>query len=201
MLLGAAASRVLVLGPGASSVVTTVFTLGPLVVCALIAIRVATDDGFGRRVLLTWRWTDVALGLVVALVVRAVHEIIVPTTGGLVGGFGAPLIYVVVLIVLTAAVVSPVVEELFFRGVVLAALRSALTRLGPRWSAVIAVTVSTGVFVAAHVVVSPAGPVGVVAPLLVGVGAGILFCVTGRTSAGVVAHVGVNASGIVLLLV
>lgn len=68
--------------------------------------------------------------------------------------------------------------------------------------AVLAVAVTTAVFVLLHAV--PYGaqvPLSIVLPpLLVGIGAGALTARTGRIGGGIVAHVLLNLSGILLLL-
>ncbi|MBM7829204.1 membrane protease YdiL (CAAX protease family) [Microbacterium aurum] len=103
---------------------------------------------------------------------------------------------------------APIVEELFFRGAVQRALQALLTRparplLPSRAAAAVAIGVTTIAFVGLHAVpYGGAVPLGaVLAPLLVGVGAGVLTAATGRIAAGVVAHVLFNAAGIALLLV
>ncbi|MCP2638124.1 CPBP family glutamic-type intramembrane protease [Microbacterium sp. HD4P20] len=175
----------------------------PFVLAAVVAIRLAATPGFVRRVLLRWRWTDVAFGLGVGLLVRALLELLVPTTGSLLGGFGTVSIAAVAVIALGAALVTPIVEELFFRGVAVAALLDVFGSLGRVVAAVASVAVSTAAFVALHVVAA-GGMVtwgALLGPLAIGVGCGILFAVTGRVAAGICAHVVSNAIGVALLLV
>ena len=59
----------------------------PLVVAVVLAGRLAAD-GIARAVgIRRWTWMDAALGLLVALVARAVTELVAPTTGALLGPF------------------------------------------------------------------------------------------------------------------
>lgn len=190
----------------ASVLLDTALLLLPLLVGALVAARLG-GPAIGRALGIRFAWIDLVLGALVALVARAVVELIVPTQGSLVSPFGdngpeqnAALAVSIVGVVLLA----PVVEELFFRGAVQRAL-SALVGDGlPRAvGAGVAIAVSTVAFVLLHSI--PYGaevPFSVVlTPLLVGVGAGVLVAVTGRISGAIVAHVLFNSAGIALLLV
>lgn len=162
------------------------------------------------------RGIDLLLGALVALVARAVVELITPTSGSLLPaldadapGARADAAAGVVATVVVVVVVSPLIEELFFRGALQRALQAALPgpqrpapRLASGLAAGVAVTLTTVLFVLLHAV--PAGadvPLHtVLAPLVVGLGAGVLTAVTGRIGAGATAHVLFNASGVLLLL-
>jgi membrane protease YdiL (CAAX protease family) len=174
----------------------------PLVVATVIGVRVAAARRFTRAVLLGWRWTDIVLGLGTGLLMRALLELIAPTTGTLLAGFGDVALAGVVVLALGAAFVTPVVEELFFRGVVLAALLDVFEPVGRAVAATAAVTLSSTLFAGMHVVA--AGGIltwgALLSPLLVGVGCGILFAITRRLAASVVAHVVFNAIGVALLV-
>jgi len=182
--------------------------LAPLVAGALVAARAAgpaVARALGIRVTLV----DLVLGILVALVARAVVEIVTPTQGSLLSPFGdtdAGQLAALAVSIVAVVLFAPIVEELFFRGAVQRALQALLTHparplLPSRAAAAIGVT--TIAFVGLHAV--PYGgavpPGAVIAPLLVGVGAGVLTATTGRIAAGVVAHVLFNAAGIALLLV
>ncbi|WP_292834505.1 CPBP family intramembrane glutamic endopeptidase [Microbacterium sp.] len=151
-----------------------------------------------------WRLTDLVLGLGIGLVVRAVVEIFAPTTGTLAGPLaGALPLGTLVVIVLGAVLVSPFVEEWFFRGLVLRALVDALSGAGRMPAATVAIVVSTAAFSALHFVtsggyVSIAQLIGTVG---VGVGCGTLAVLTGRLGGAMAAHATFNAVGVVLLLV
>ncbi|WP_019181009.1 type II CAAX prenyl endopeptidase Rce1 family protein [Microbacterium yannicii] len=186
-----------------ANLIDLVVVSAPLVLATLVAVWIAASSDFSRRVLLRWPWTDVVLGLGTGLLVRAVLELIAPTAGAVLGGFDAASVAGIVVLVLGVALVTPIVEELFFRGVVVAVLLDVFGTLGRVVAGAAAVVVSTAAFVAVHVVA--AGGVvtwgALLGPLAIGVSCGILFAVTRRIAAGVVAHVVSNAIGVALLLV
>ena len=188
--------------PWVARALDIVVLLSPLVAAVVLAIALAASRGFFRRVVLGWRWTDAVLGLAAGLVMRAIIELVAPTSGTLVGGFGIVSVAAIVVFAIGAVFITPVVEELFFRGIVLAALLDLCASLGRVMAAVVGIAVSSAAFVALHV--SPLGGSvawgTVLAPLLVGLGCGILFALTRRLAAGVVAHVVFNAIGVALLV-
>ena len=184
--------------------------LAPLVAGALVAAR-AAGPAVARALGIRVTFVDLVLGVLVALVARAVVEIVTPTQGSLLSPFGdtdADQLAALAVSVVAVVLFAPIVEELFFRGAVQRALQALLTRparslLPSRAAAAVAIGVTTIAFVGLHAVpYGGAVPLGaVLAPLLVGVGAGVLTAATGRIAAGVVAHVLFNAAGIALLLV
>lgn len=93
------------------------------------------------------------------------------------------------LLVLITVIGAPVVEELFFRGLV---LRSLTKRGLPGWAAV---AVSAVVFAGFHF--QPAQFAGLT---VVGLGLGFLAYRTGRLGAGMIAHAAFNAVSVVALL-
>ena len=182
--------------------INTPMALAVIVAARVGASRSAELSGRGR---IETRGIDVLLGLSLAVMMRGLVELIVPTTGSLGGatldaGAIETLVGVAVLVVGYVAV-SPFVEELFFRGLI----QRAATQLGGgAWLArIAAIAVTTALFVFLHV-----GPIGVtptwailVAGVAVGIGCGALVAATGRVTGAVVAHVGFNGSGVILLLV
>ena len=191
---------------------------GPLLAGALLAAwwgsATAGRRRSGRRRLvralgIQLRGIDLVLGALVALVARAVVEVVAPSGGALSPGFETDPADVAAGVVATIVVVvalSPLVEELFFRGALQRALQAALSGTSGRaetLAAGVAVTLSTVLFVLLHVVSAGATvPVStVLSALVVGVGAGVLTAVTGRIGAGATAHVLFNAAGVALLLV
>jgi membrane protease YdiL (CAAX protease family) len=196
----------------AASVVDTIVISAPLVIAVIVAVRVAgsavaggagkfgASTGIRPLVLL-----DLVFGLLVGLVARALVEVVAPTTGSLTGPLGDGTITAAIVVTLiTVVLVSPVVEELFFRGVALRALRDML---GPgALSAVIAIALTTVAFVALHLLPSLlAGVTGVSTALIlgtvaVGIGCGTLTWITGRLGAALAAHVVFNGVGAALLL-
>jgi len=98
--------------------------------------------------------------------------------------------------------VAPVLEELFFRGLVLVAAYTALRRIGGRVGAGVAAgALSTALFVAAHLLVAPAGVADVLSLALVGAVAAAFVLGTGRLWPAVLIHVVFNATGYALVIV
>jgi membrane protease YdiL (CAAX protease family) len=178
----------------------------PLVIAVVLAGRLAAD-GIGRATgIRRWTWWDATLGLCAGLVARAVTELVAPTAGRLLGPFDvevtAALIADAAVLVVGVVLVTPVVEELFFRGVMVRALSDGFAGAGRAVAGTVAVAVSSVVFVLLHIVPSGTAPaVGVVVgTLAVGIGCGILTVLTGRLCGAVIAHVLFNASGVALLI-
>lgn len=94
---------------------------------------------------------------------------------------------------LADVVISPVVEEFFFRGLVLVAVYTAVRRLAGREVAMFAsAIVSTGLFVVAHALLAPLSWDAVVSLALVGLVASLLVLLTGRLWPAVLVHVVYN---------
>lgn len=103
---------------------------------------------------------------------------------------------------LTTAVIAPVLEEFFFRAVILVAVYTAVRRLGGRaLAAITAALVSIGLFVLAHAVVGSLslGPAASLA--LVGLVTSVLVLATGRIWGAVLVHVVYNATWVALATV
>jgi hypothetical protein len=185
-----------------ASLVSIVAFCAPLVVAVVVASVWAGADRV-RSLLFTWRWSDVALGLAVGLLLRALVELVAPTTGSFRTGFVELSTADLLVLVLGAALVTPVVEELFFRGVVVAALSDALRGLGRVLAGILAIAVSTVVFVLLHALSLGATTTmaALLGPLLVSVACGILLLFTRRLASALLAHVVFNAIGVGLLLV
>jgi membrane protease YdiL (CAAX protease family) len=95
----------------------------------------------------------------------------------------------VVLLVLITVVFAPVIEELFFRGLL---LRSIEKRFGPRW----ALWASAIVFAAVHL-----QPLQFPALVMIGLVLGWLTLRNGRLGPSIWAHVAFNATATITLLV
>ena len=178
----------------------------PMLAAVLVAGRIAAD-GIGRATgIRPWRWIDPVLGVLAALVLRAIVELIQPTSGSLLGPLDVEStpdsVSGAVVLILGLVLVSPIVEELYFRGLLLRAMDDALRGTGRIAASLIALVVSTAAFTVLHVVPSGANvPVVLLAgTIAVGLGCGILTLVTGRLGAAIVAHVAFNAIGVALLL-
>ena len=93
-------------------------------------------------------------------------------------------------------VIAPVIETLFFQGVILVTLYSVLRRPAGRLAAgVSAVLASAALFMLVHGLVAPLTLDEVVALALVGLVCGALVMLTGRIWPAVLAHVVYNAGG------
>ena len=102
--------------------------------------------------------------------------------------------------VLGPVVIAPIIEEFFFRGVILVALYTALRRaLGKITAGVGAVLVSTALFVFAHSI-SPMTTGQAVALALVGVVTSAAVLLSGRLWGAVLVHLVFNASYVVLAI-
>lgn len=155
------------------------------------------------RSLIRIRPIDLLWGLVVGLLARAAASIldwlIYGTTSSSVGlptlDGTAPNPWMVALATVIAPVLlAPLVEELFFRGVVLSSLRAESAGRG---TAVVAVVASAVIFAGMHLLqvtnVTTALAVGA-STLLIGLATATLTVTTGRLGAALVAHVVFNAA-------
>lgn len=158
----------------------------------------AADFGF------TARWSDVGVGLggalfaqlllvpVVALALRPLfgHPDVSGPVEDLVNDAGGARALVLVLV---AVVFAPLVEELFFRGLL---LRSLQRRVGTGW----AVALSSVLFGLAHPQPLPGGSVVIVMAGLTALAVllSLLAVRTGRLGASIVTHAGFNAISLLL---
>jgi membrane protease YdiL (CAAX protease family) len=158
---------------------------------------------FGLR----FRPVDLAIGLAIGLVARGLSVLLVvlvtnvtghvPENGNLV--LGDELAWALVRGILITSLVAPFVEELFFRGLVLRAIRN----LGARATAS-AIVVSTLLFVAMHLWQSTDVTLAIIVgatTLLLGAANAIVTVTTGRLGPAITAHVVFNASAVVTLVV
>ncbi|KAF2413440.1 hypothetical protein B1729_09985 [Microbacterium sp. B35-04] len=182
----------------------------PLIAAVILAVRVSGDRFAPATGLRGFSWIDIAAGIGVGLLARALVELAAPTAGGLGAGLGAGLggaeeagvVAATVVALAGAVLVTPFIEELFFRGLLQRALADALTDAGPAVAGVVAVLVSTAAFTALHVVAagSVVGVGLVLGTVAVGLGCGILSLLTGRLGGAITAHIVYNAIGVALLL-
>jgi uncharacterized protein len=115
-----------------------------------------------------------------------------PTLGG------PPDLGVLILAFLAPVLLAPVIEEVFFRGLLQRALVSALGERMPRLgAAVLGVIVASAVFELMHVVGS--GSAALIGTFVFGLIAGTLTAATGRIGGAVVAHVVFNGIAVLLM--
>ncbi|MBG6237088.1 membrane protease YdiL (CAAX protease family) [Mycetocola sp. CAN_C7] len=157
-------------------------------------------------------WLDILFGLTLGFFLRSIAtlvEILIygrAATGGATFGPTVYDIWWVLLAVLAPVVIAPVIEELFFRGLLLRAVMKASARstaTSSRIPAVIAIGVSSLVFAAVHMLQTGGGaPMAVVgiSTLVVGIGLGTLAAVTARLGGPIIAHVTFNGLGVLATL-
>jgi len=174
---------------------------------------------FGLR----FRWIDLPLGFGIAFVARILSAIFVLIATGFTGTLpeggnvqlGDDKLWAVLYGVLIGSLLAPLVEELFFRGLVLRAVRHAVLR-GPgrlraqpaasdvqKWAAGIAAFVSAALFAALHFN-SAFDTTLIIALTLSTFAFGLLNAIvtlrTGRMGAAIIAHVLFNGFAIAVLL-
>lgn len=156
------------------------------------------DAGFSIR------WIDLGIGLLTGLVARFVVEGLAPADAGraALDGDGAamPPTPAMLVIVIGVALVAPVVEELFFRGLLQRAVSGMVP--GGRWARIsVAVLVSTPLFVLLHLASAAPAAWGSVV-ITSGIGGalfGLLAAATRRLGTSIAAHVVFNVLGLVFL--
>lgn len=108
---------------------------------------------------------------------------------------------------LGGAIVAPVIEEFFFRGLVLIVIFTLVRRLAGSHAAaiglgaVVGVVASTALFVLAHALTEALPAVGILSLTLVGLVCGTLIVTTGRIWPAVLVHVVYNGTGVLLAVV
>jgi membrane protease YdiL (CAAX protease family) len=172
---------------------------------------------------LSFRWIDLPLGFGIAVVARILSAIFVLVATGFTGTLpeggnvqlGDDKLWAVLYGVLIGSLLAPLVEELFFRGLVLRAVRNAVLR-GPgrlrqqpaasdvqKWAAGIAALASAGLFAALHYN-GAFDPTLIIALTLSTFAFGLINAFvtlrTGRMGAAIIAHVFFNGAAISLLL-
>ncbi len=159
----------------------------------------ARDFGFSAT------WTDVVLGVALGLALRVAgmwFEVAmygIRLNGGSTGIPRAQWLAWVLLAVIAPIILAPLIEELFFRGLVLRGLLRWGTRrtLSPRLSAVVAIVVSSLIFMLVHLigVHSPRQVILIgVMTFVVGCTAAVMAVKTGRLGASFALHMTYNAT-------
>lgn len=104
--------------------------------------------------------------------------------------------------ILGAAIIAPVLEEFFFRGVVLVTIYTMLRRpIGRAVAGAVALLVSSGLFLLAHGLTLTVAFGETLSLALLGLVCGLLVLLTGRIWGAVLVHVVYNVSYIVLALI
>ena len=187
--------------PWAATVATGLVMIG-MAVPVVVALRGSRPAG-----LLRFRPADLLFGLGLGLLLRLVQGLLESAAGGSnalpsftrIDGRLAPMWPLVE--VAAPVVLAPVIEEFFFRGVLLVAFYALLRRpVGAPAAGAVAVLVSTAAFVLGHGLGGRL-PVDVVATLaLLGLVCSLLVMLTGRIWGAVLVHATFNASFVALAL-
>lgn len=166
----------------------------PRGILAFRAVDLLCGIVLGTVLRLTQGWFAVALGGSGALPSYASLDRRLPSLWWLTDGIGG-------------VVIAPLVEEFFFRGVLLVAILTLVRRLTGRAGSaigiggVVAVIASTGLFVAAHLLTGWMTMDAVGGLILLGLVAGSLVALTGRIWPAVLVHVVYNGLGVGLTVV
>ena len=158
---------------------------------------------------LSFKLIDVVWGIGIALLMRAgvfaLQTLIMgmPSPGA---GNGIQIdrnFLPMLLGLIVPVLIAPVIEEMFFRGLLLRSLGNQLEawKVSPRISVVIAILVSSALFGAVHILNMPSGPFVLFVfsyTAIFGIALAILSTATGRIGGAIVAHVIFNALVLVL---
>lgn len=194
----AARAAALLLPPVPASIVATAVLWASLALPAIWAFRRSRPRG-----LTAFRWVDAVIGVVWGILLRIAQGAFAAAAGQSAWPSAADLSSPVFIAEAAAAtVIAPVVEEFFFRAVVVIGVYTIVHRLSGRVAAVIAaLIVSTVLFVAAHGLVAPLAPAGASSLALVGAVAGICVLATGRIWPAILVHAVYNLTGIAVVVV
>lgn len=189
-------------GAAASTVASAVLLVGMLVGVVIAFLRAKP------RPLLRLRAVDLLYGLMFGVVLRLVQgwfEVAAGGSGALptfdagTGGMGDVWVFADVASLL---VVAPVVEELFFRGVLFVTAYSVVRRMAGRIPAMMtALVLSVAAFTATHAWNAGVSWEAWATPLTVGLVCATLVLATGRIWGAVFVHFVFNASYVVLMFV
>jgi membrane protease YdiL (CAAX protease family) len=204
MVLNELFLRGVIRDPRLGELLSYLVTWLPLLAAVLTFCFVFGSRSLGRDIGLGFRPLDLLWGLTLGVIARVLATILeIAGYGHMVSG-GAILdepahdLWWVFMAILAPVLVSPFIEELFFRGLVLRAVSRAATDNGAvrRWALGIAVAASAVIFALIHLIdtASPTAALVIgLSTLLFGLGAGALTAVTGRLGGAIVAHVVFNA--------
>lgn len=184
---------------------------------ALVAVTVLAFRRGKPRGLLAFRPVDLLYAFALGIILRLVQGWLALAFGG-----GAALPSYATLDgslpaqwwlddLLAGGVIAPVIEEFFFRGVLLVTLLSIVRRFargsssrdadaGVGVGAFVAVLATTGMFVLTHHLVAPVSADSAVSIALLGAAAGSLVVFTGRIWPAVLLHMVFNLTGVALVV-
>ncbi|QNO38100.1 CPBP family intramembrane metalloprotease [Protaetiibacter sp. SSC-01] len=182
-----------------SFLIVWVLLVGAVVFAARRFGRGSLERDAGLRI----HWIDVGIGLLTGLIVRFAAEGVAPAASTQItldGVVPVPPLPALLVLIVGAGLIAPVVEELFFRGLLQRSV-SGLVPGGRAARIIVSVLVSTPLFVLLHLVTAQPGAWMSVA-IIVGMGGllfGVLTAVTRRLGASIAAHVVFNGLGLLFL--
>lgn len=157
--------------------------------------------------LLRFRFLDLLWGTGLGLILRMVQGWLAVATGGsgalpsypsIGGSLPSGFVFADVI---APVVIAPVIEELFFRAVVLVSVYTLLRRpVGVVMAGAVSVVASTGLFVLLHSLSGGLGVDEVISLSLLGLVCGLLVMLTGRIWPAILVHVVYNGTFVVLAL-
>ena len=182
----------------------------PLLAASLLACLIGGTRSVRRDLGLKFSWLDALFGISVGLFARVIASLIEIALYGRMTGLGVTFgetIYDgwwVFGTILAPILISPFVEELFFRGLVQRSMLSISSRFSPAGlSVATSIVVSAVLFSILHLtgVTNPtAAAVLGLSTFVFGIGSGILAATTGRLGGSIVAHVTFNGSLVFAIL-
>jgi uncharacterized protein len=178
------------------------------VIWVSFAVPVAVAWNRSRpRGLLRFRGLDLLYGVVLGVILRLCQGALAESAAGPVPWPSMPTVHGglpdgFVVAGVAGVAIAPVLEELFFRGVVLVCAYTVVRRWSGRVAGgIAAAAISSALFVGAHLLVETVSASDVWALTLVGVVTAVLVLGTGRLAAAVVTHIVFNATGFALVAV
>lgn len=201
----------LALGAGAVGGIWIGGTIGTVVLWAALLVPVVLAYRRGvPRGLLRFRAVDLLYAVVLGGVLRVIQGWLAVTFGGA-GALpsypsldGALPSFWWLEGVLGGTLVAPVVEEFFFRGLLLVVIFTLVRRFtgndatGIGLGGFVGLVASTALFVLTHYLSGPLSPGAAVSLALVGLVSGLLVVFTGRIWPAVLVHVVYNGTGVLL---
>lgn len=168
-----------------------------------------SSAGAARAAHRRFRAIDLLWGLSLGLVARAAASVLEMLFFGRSGSGEVTLgavdegIWWIFGAIIAPLILAPVIEEIFFRGILLPSIQRSAAGLGERTSRVLSVIVSAVAFALLHLVAvdssSSALVVGL-STLIFGLVTGVLVATTGRIGGAIVAHITFNALVLLPLL-
>ncbi|PJJ55595.1 CPBP family intramembrane glutamic endopeptidase [Compostimonas suwonensis] len=194
--------RTVIIDPHLQLLLSYLVVWVPLLGACVYATVVRGSRSFSRDFGLRFTGLDLLWGVGFGLIARAIASVVEIAVYGRMAGLGVSFgetVYDgwwVFQMMLAPVLLAPVVEELFFRGLLQRAVyRSVAASRG--WAIGLSVAISAAVFALVHLldVATPGAALVVgLSTFVFGVGSGLIAAFTGRIGGSIVAHVTFNAA-------